>query len=326
MTARQLLCLSTVLIIICSSLNSEASYDQEAMSKSVAYYTLGTVYDLQGLTQEAVEAYEKAAAFDENSYMIHLRLGTNYVRLGKLPEAIEELSIVTELNPEDLQARYLLALLYSTQKDYEKAALSYESILKLLSEEDPQNIEIYGYLGQLYYTQKQMDKAISQFEKILELESKNADVMYLLGSLYLEVNNNERAVEVFVNSIEIDPEHDGSLNSLGYIYAEIGINLDLAVDYVQRAIAIEPNNGAYWDSLGWVYYKKEMYDEAMEALLKANKYLEDPIIYDHLGDVCIKIDKFSEAKKYWESALEFSSDQPSIIKKLRALEQQQVIK
>lgn len=297
-----------------------------AMAKSLAHYVLGNHYDFLGETNYAVLEYEKAARFDEGSYLIHLRLGTGYARLNRLAEAIEHLEIVHRLNPRDMQSHYLLALIYSNQKRYDQAAREYEMILKTFSEAEPQNIEVYGYLGQLYYSQRKYDQAIEQFEKMLEFDPLNADVMYMLGSLYVEVDQKDRAMEILRKSIEIDPEHDGSLNTLGYLYGEDGKDLDEAMSLVSRALTIDPDNGAYLDSLGWIYYKKGMPEKALEILIRADKFLRDPVIYDHMGDVCHKLNRVEDALKYWELSLELLPGQKDVLRKIEAAKNIQVRK
>ncbi len=326
-----------VLILVCvgiclmafvrpPSASAFANEDRIALAKGLAHYIMGYRDDLLGQTNHAVLEYEKAAQFDESGYLIHLRLGTGYARLNMLSEAIDQLQVVHQLNPEDMQSHYLQALIYSNQRQYDDAAREYEIILKTFSKEEPQNIEIYGYLGQLYYSQRKYDQAIEQFEKILAVESNNADVMYMLGSLYLETNQRERAITILKKSISIDPEHDGSLNTLGYLYTEDGKNLDEAMGFIQRALAIAPENGAYLDSLGWAYYKKGMYDKALETLHKADAILKDPVIYEHIGDVCSKLNRSDEAVKYWKLSLELLPEQASVLQKIESVENRRVSK
>ncbi|VAX35173.1 hypothetical protein MNBD_UNCLBAC01-939 [hydrothermal vent metagenome] len=312
-------CLSALMIFLLSAPQAHAFFFQQekiTTSKGLAHYSMGQIYDLLGMVKRAALEYEKAVQFDNKSYLIRLRLGANYARLGLLSRAIEELQYAGILNDEDLQAHYLLALIYSTQKNYDKAAEEYEFILKKYSKVEPKNIEIYGYLGQLYYSQRKYDQAVKQFEKVLELEPKNTDVMYLLGSLYLEVDRKVEAIDLLKLSIDIDPRHDGSLNTLGYIYAEQGIHLDKAENFILRALEIDPDNGAYLDSLGWAYYKNEKYNEALEIFKKAENLLEDSVIYDHIGDVYFKLNDIESANKYWKLSLELSPKQEDVIKKL----------
>lgn len=308
--------------ILCLPLSTSAWAAKEInpITKSVAHYTKGLMNDLLGQTQEAIDEYKKATEYDSKSYIIHLRLGADYARLGMFPEAIEALKLVSEFNPEDLQSRYLLALIYSSQKNFDQAAREYETILQFLSQNDPENLEVYGYLGQLYYSQGQYPKAIEQFETILKLDSKNVETMYILGSLYIEQLEREKAVEVFKQAIAYNPDHHGSLNSLAYIYAEDGRNLEEAKRMVTRALELDPDNGAYLDTLGWVYYKQDKYTEALDALKKADMFLQDPVIYDHLGDVYFKIQKHEEARYYWSQALKLLPGEVAIQQKLDNLD------
>jgi tetratricopeptide (TPR) repeat protein len=78
-----------------------------------------------------------------------------------------------------------------------------------------------------------------------------------------------------------------------------------ATDLVKRALAEDPQNGAYLDSLGWAYYKQDRLPEAEEALRKAVDHeRNDPTILDHLGDVYFKRGKIDLAVAQWQRALE----------------------
>lgn len=315
------LCLGGMLVLlaISGSAASAQSLDDEKRIKSLTSYTMGVIYDLEGDTEKAINEFEKSLSLQDN-YAAHLRLGSDYARLGLLPRAIKELKQVLEFDEHNIQARYLLALIYSTQKDFDKAAQEYEAILTSFSQVEPENIEIYGYLAQLYYSQKEYEKAIQQFEIILSLDKTNVDIMFLLGCLYLETNQKDKAIDIFSRAIIIDPQHDTSLNSLGYLYAESGENLEQAQQLIQKAIDLDPKNGAYLDSMGWVFYKKGDYAQALQYLKQADSLIKDPVIYEHLGDVYLKLNEPQEAKKYWKQSLELLPDQAEIIKKLDSVQ------
>jgi len=315
-----------LLLVMFSAQTVLGERDQYLMTKGLSHYTMGLIHEMNGLTERAIVEYELALEYEPDNAVIHFRIGSNYARLGLMDEAVGELKLATSLSPDDLQSHYLLALIHSSQKEFNKAAEEYEIILQYFSKESPDNIEIYGYLGQLYYSQGQYEKAITQFDKILKIEPLNANVMYLLGSLFLEIKDSPKAIDLFTKSIEIDPGHDGSLNSLGYIYAEEGIKLDEALKLVNKALEIDPENGAYFDSLGWIHFKQGKYIEAIEYLKKADSYLEDPVIYEHIGDAYRKLDQFDKAREYWENSLEILPKQEHIIQKLNDIEQRQSLK
>ncbi|HSA30705.1 MAG TPA: tetratricopeptide repeat protein [Candidatus Omnitrophota bacterium] len=276
--------------------------DQEAKAKSLALYAMGIIYDLYGETDKAIEEFQKSVGYGDN-YAVRLRLGADYARLGKLQKAIDDLTKALEFDKDNVQARYLLALIYSTQKDYDQAAKQYEAILSSFVAAQPENVEIYGYLAQLYYSQKEYDKAIQQFEAVLSLEPDNSDVMFLLGALYLETKNEQKAMELFEMTLQYDPANDSCLNSLGYLYAEKGVKLDEAKVMIEQALLIDPQNGAYLDSLGWVYFKQGDHQKALEYLLKALNVLEDPEIYKHISQVYHAMGDSAKADEYWQRAL-----------------------
>ena len=86
-------------------------------------------------------------------------------------------------------------------------------------------------------------------------------------------------------AIELNPSNAPALNYLGYTYAESGTHLGEAEKLIKRALVIEPEDGFYVDSLGWVYYQKGEYRKAVDELEHAvNLTGDDPTITEHLGD------------------------------------------
>jgi tetratricopeptide (TPR) repeat protein len=87
--------------------------------------------------------------------------------------------------------------------------------------------------------------------------------------------------------------------------ADRGLALDQSLDYVQRALEQDPHNGAYLDSLGWVYFKMGRLDLAEDNLLKALKSLRlTGVVYDHLGDLYFRKGDLEQALRYWRKALD----------------------
>ena len=106
-------------------------------------------------------------------------------------------------------------------------------------------------------------------------------------------------------------------NYLGYIYVEDNKDLDRAIELVQKALLLDPQNGAYLDSLGWAYYKKGMLDEALEALsMAAGEMPDDAVIRDHLGDVYAARGQLQEAEGEWQLSLELDPGSRDVKKKL----------
>ena len=107
------------------------------------------------------------------------------------------------------------------------------------------------------------------------------------------------------------------------MFADRGIRLQEARDYIARALEVDPYNGAYLDSLGWVYFKLNQLDLAETNLKKAAELTDDPTIYDHLGDLYIELGQYQKARQYYEQAVSLSSDEEHarVVEKLAQLKE-----
>ncbi|MGB2165969.1 MAG: tetratricopeptide repeat protein, partial [Candidatus Puniceispirillales bacterium] len=113
----------------------------------------------------------------------------------------------------------------------------------------------------------------------------------------------------FRRSIELAPFNAYSLNYFGYWLIEQNRHLEEAKAFIQKAVDKQPENGAFVDSLGWVYYKLGDYDNALIFMERAAMLIpDDPVITDHLGDVYKALDRPAEALHEWRRALIFLPD------------------
>jgi Flp pilus assembly protein TadD len=105
------------------------------------------------------------------------------------------------------------------------------------------------------------------------------------------------------------------------MWIESGVKLDRAVDMVRQAVELDPDNGAYIDSLGWGYYQLGRYEEAREALERASRLVQDPTIYEHLGDVYAALGERTEARRAYRRAMALEADDPdAVARKLSELD------
>jgi len=86
-------------------------------------------------------------------------------------------------------------------------------------------------------------------------------------------------------------------------------------------LAIDPNNGAYLDSLGWAYFKLNDLENAEKYLMKADRFVkDDPVIYDHLGDLYHKLGDLKKARDYWNKSIRVETEPEEIQKIQKDLE------
>jgi len=171
-------------------------------------------------------------------------------------------------------------------------------------------------------------EAAKAYENILQqvLNDKNLDAQdrqeyedqyrYILSNLYVETKQVNKAEEQLRALINRHPNEAGYYNDLGYILADHDLKLDEAEKLVLRALDLDrkssgaeaKDNGAYLDSLGWVYYKQKKYKEAKDALQKAvaDDRAQHIEIYDHLGDALLALGERESALKAWNKGAELA--------------------
>jgi tetratricopeptide (TPR) repeat protein len=131
-----------------------------------------------------------------------------------------------------------------------------------------------------------------------------------------------KAAELLKKSIALDPARSAqACNYLGYMWADRGENLAEAELLIRQALELDPTNGAYRDSLGWVFFRQGRYNESLAELLRASELMQepDPVVLDHIGDVYGKLGKTADAVLYWRKALQIDPNNSLITEKLDSL-------
>ena len=104
--------------------------------------------------------------------------------------------------------------------------------------------------------------------------------------------------------LDIRGYDEGLCNDLGYVWVDSGLNLARAGELIRLAVAADPWNAAYLDSLGWAYYKAGDFGSARKYLARAARLRDgqDPVVYDHLADAAFRLDDREVAREYWTKA------------------------
>ncbi|PYL14305.1 MAG: hypothetical protein DMF43_02000, partial [Verrucomicrobia bacterium] len=186
--------------------------------------------------------------------------------------------------------------------------------------------EIAYYLAIAQREAKQIQQAVATFEEALheaELDQDdeivNAKFYFNYGATAEQAGLYEKAADLLRKSIALDPANAAeAYNYLGYMWADHNMHLDEAEETIRRALEIEPNNGSYLDSLGWVEFRKGKFDQALADLLRAAKNIdrEDPIVFEHIGDTYLKLNRVPEALESWQKALKLDPKNKSLADKI----------
>lgn len=219
---------------------------------------------------------------------------------GHLDEALSLLEAHTVDVPAASGLRVDLLL---RKKEDHKA---HKLLSSLLREKDP-SAALAGIRS--YLRLERYGAALPFLEKVVAAHPGSVDALFMLASTRERTGDADGAAKAFEQLLAQQPDDAQALNYLGYMWAERGENLDRALELIERAVKLEPDNGAYVDSLGWVHFQLGQYDQARTYLEKAAK-LEpgDSTIYEHLGDVYARLGETTKAAEFYRKALELSQD------------------
>jgi len=249
--------------------------------------------------EQASAAFAKAAANYEQTMLINPANGRAYLRLAEL----------------------LLGVL----RDSARA----EKVLTEARARFPQAPEFAYYLAIAQREAKHAQQAVVTFEEALqEAEASSNDMLtarffFDYGAAADQAGLYEKAADLLRRSIAMDPTKAAeAYNYLGYMWAEHNMHLDEAEDAIKKALELDPDNGAYLDSLGWVYFRKGKFEDALTHLLRAAQSLtrDDPVVFDHIGDTYAKLNRVPQALDYWQKAIALTPGNKTLADKIESTE------
>jgi len=181
--------------------------------------------------------------------------------------------------------------------------------------------------AEAFVAAEQFDVALGVLRDAIKNKPDEIDLQFELGSVSERSGDKPGAEKAFLALLEKHPENAQTLNYLGYMWAESGTNLERAAEMLNRAVTQEPRNGAFIDSLGWVYYRQGKLELAEKYLTDATQLLpRDATIKEHLGDVFAKRGDTHRALSMYRAAVTLDPDAKDAEKlrtKIAELEKQQ---
>lgn len=302
---------------------------------------------------EAINLYKKILEKQPHAENIRIKLALSYIAKEDLNQAVKILEEIVQREPFRFQIFTLIGELYEELKDYDRALANYKlslsansnqlvphlkiSLLEIKNknstaaikqleeaqEKFPTTPQIPYFFGLAYNDTKNYTKAVESFEECARLaQTSNPEMLdsvfyFYYGAALERSGNFNQAVTQFKKVIDLNPDYVDAYNYLGFMYADKNIKLDEALQLIEKALAYEPENGAFLDSLGWVYYHQGKLDKALSYLKHSAKLMSnDPVVFDHLADVYQKMGKYQEASEYYKKALALDPDNKELKAKL----------
>jgi tetratricopeptide (TPR) repeat protein len=277
----------------------------EKNNRGVFIEHLGSVYREQNKDPQAIATYRQLIQLGgEQSERGYEQIVETYRGEKQWGQALAVAQEAAQKLPDNREMKMNLA---QQLADNDQGAAAVTQV-KALLQNKPSDREVYLTLAQIQTSLKQFkdaEESAAQAEKLsVKPEEKNY-AAFLTGSVYEREKKYDLAEQKFKAVLADDARNAPVLNYLGYMLADRGLRLDEALGYIKKALAQEPGNGAYLDSLGWVYYKMGNYDLAEANLLKAvDKMGNDGTVQDHLADLYFKTGRLRQAAAHWERALD----------------------
>jgi tetratricopeptide (TPR) repeat protein len=289
---------------------SEAGSSQaDRNNRAIFIERLGMVYREQENYTAAVDTFRKMLPLgEENARSGYQEIIDTYREAKQWPQATAVAKEAVQKMPNDRDLRMVLDAQLADTGEVDKAVADIRSLLK----GGPEDREVYLRLGIIYTRSKRWNEALEALAKAEQLSTKPDDkayVSFLRGDLYQRQKMFDQAEAEFKKVLAVtaptDPQAAATLNYLGYMNADRGVKLDESLNFVKQALTFEPNNGAYLDSLGWVYFKLGKYDLAEQNLTKAETRMgTDPTVQEHLGDLYQKTGRLKLAAAHWDRAVQ----------------------
>jgi tetratricopeptide (TPR) repeat protein len=282
---------------------------------------LGFAHEQLGQYDAAIAAFEEARRLAPGDLLMTGALIQAHLSARKFSTAVELAREARVDHPEDLQLARLHAQALRQSGQPDPAAALLQEVVRKQADRPLAHV----VLAQLYADIGRGADAVAVLtEAQAKFPSDNA-IAFELGAVLEKQKRYSEAEAAFRPILARDPDNAPVLNYLGYMLADRGERLDESVEYLKRALQLDPENGSYLDSLGWAYFKGNKLDLAADPLRRAAEQLRtNSVIQDHYGDLLFKLGRYGEAIDAWTRALAGdgdSIDRASIDRKIRSARQ-----
>ncbi|MCX7957750.1 MAG: tetratricopeptide repeat protein [Deltaproteobacteria bacterium] len=266
-----LIFLALVFLLYSANELSASGQKAEYISPSALnYFITGKIYEYQQDYTNALENYKQGLVFDPFSSIIRHNVASILIRKNDIQGAIKQLSAAVESDKNDYESRILLSAIMFSRGDIEET----KKLLLEAKQTDPMRIDAYLKLSDLYLFTKDEKSALEVLNEMLKNSPDKSEAYLRIGNIYLNRRNIKQAIESFINALRINPA-----------------NRDAAV---MLSVAFE---------------LEEKYDNAIEVLKKAQKYVSDDIeIILLIGKLYLRKEDFISARLFFNYALRNSPD------------------
>jgi tetratricopeptide (TPR) repeat protein len=293
----------------------------------------------KGELQRAETELDVLKAGFPDSAAVHVQMGILLGRMKKPAEARREFERALELHPDLLDSTAGLVALDLSLRRFDDARTRADALIKdpgaktealmlgartyaalrdfKTSEQlfrrvltgDPSYLGAYAALAQIYAKQGRLDAALVELDALMQRDPKAVAALTLSGMILAAQGKTDAAQDRFERAMQVDPEAPVAANNLAWIYAANGGNLDVALQLAQTSKRKLTDSPEVNDTLGYIYYKKNLPTLAIPSLRASTE--KDPtnaIYHYHLGLAYAKAGESARARQALTQALTLDSD------------------
>jgi tetratricopeptide (TPR) repeat protein len=261
---------------------------------------LASAYIETGQPDRAVAALDRARQIAPDDATIDVLLVEAHLAAKRYPVALSVVREAREKHPGDARLVRLEAETLRRSGAIEQGA----AILEQAEKTNPDDVANYIALSELLVSGQQLERAARVMQRARAKFPDDLSVLFEMGTIYDHQKRYAEAEDAFRKVIARDARHAQALNYLGFMLADRGVRLAESVEYIRRALDLDPNNPAYIDSLGWAYFKMNRLDLAETNLrTAATQRPDESVVQDHWGDLLMRLGRRGEAVAAWRRAL-----------------------
>jgi Flp pilus assembly protein TadD len=253
-----------------------------------------------GNVRAAIPLFQRVVELDPKHKQAWNDLGLAYLRAGNFDKATDAFRKQIGVNAFDEHAYNYLGIALQQQEKFDEAESAYKKQIGL----NPLDPVAHSALGSLFLQQHKYAEAVPELDKASVLAPENAGLQVGLGQAYLNTNQKDKALAAFERAAEISQTPD-VWNNVAYNLADHSLELDKALQYAESAVSttaaslrnVELSSlsldnlnavasiGAYWDTLGWVYFQKGDDAKALDFIQASWLLNQHGEVGDHLAQI-----------------------------------------
>jgi tetratricopeptide (TPR) repeat protein len=269
---------------------------------------LGVLALNQHKTKEAEEFFQRAWESDPNNLRGLLGESRAYLMDNQPDKSVQLIDTEAQKRPANLDLQRELGNAEMSAGQYDKAIAAYQSLMARVSEPKQQS-DIWNRIGEAYLRKGDVQQSINSLEKSRQGQPNNPSITTNLGMLYEMQNKPDVARKYYEMSIKTDPNSPLALNNLAYLITQTNGDLDQALTYATRAKQRLPEHAEVNDTLGWIYLKKNLTDNAIDTFKTlVVKSPQNPTYHYHYAMALLQKGDRESARKECLSAL---ADKPN---------------